>query len=78
MKNNRRTILETLENSEDYVGLRSQMVDDLVAYNLVQPLGAIMTALESYLMEDFRNMDDIDLQNHYDNSDVHEELGQNP
>ena len=76
MKNERRTILETLENSEEYVGLRTKMVDDLVEYNMDQPLGAIMTALESYLMEDFRNMDDIDLQDYYDN--VHKELGQNP
>jgi hypothetical protein len=61
-------IPETLENtsSEDYSELRTQMVEELVAYNLDQPQGAILDALEGYLLHDIQNMDDIDLQDHYD------------
>jgi len=61
-------IPETLENtsSEDYSEFRAQMVEELVAYNLDQPQGAILTALEGYLLYDFQKMDDIDLQNYYD------------
>jgi len=64
----RRMIPETLENtsSEDYSELRTQMVEELVAYNLDQPQGAILDALEGYLLHDIQNMDDIDLQDHYD------------
>lgn len=69
MKNTkRRMIPETLANtsSEDYSEFRTQMVEELVAYNLDQPQGAILDALEGYLLHNFQNMDDIDLQNHYD------------
>jgi hypothetical protein len=61
-------IPETLANtsSEDYSEFRTQMVEELVAYNLDQPQGAILDALEGYLLHNFQNMDDIDLQNHYD------------
>jgi len=64
----RRMIPETLENtsSEDYSEFRTQMVRELVAFNLDQPQGAILDALEGYLLHDFQNMDDIDLQDHYD------------
>jgi hypothetical protein len=61
-------IPETLENtsSEDYSELRTQMVRELVAFNLDQSQGALLDALEGYLLHDFQNMDDIDLQDHYD------------
>ena len=61
-------ITETLENtsSEDYSEFRTQMVRELVAFNLDQPQGALLDALEGYLLHDFQNMDDIDLQDHYD------------
>ena len=64
----RRMIPETLENtsSEDYSEFRTEMVRQLVAFNLDQPQGAILDALEGYLLHDFQNMDDIDLQDHYD------------
>jgi len=64
----RRMIPETLENtsSEEYSELRTQMVRELVAFNLDQPQGALLDALEGYLLHDFQNMDDIDLQDHYD------------
>jgi hypothetical protein len=64
----RRMIPETLENtsSEDYSEFRTQMVRELVAFNLDQPQGALLDALEGYLLHDFQNMDDIDLQDHYD------------
>ena len=45
---------------------RTQMVRELVAFNLDQPQGALLDALEGYLQVDFENMDDIDLQDHYD------------
>ena len=61
-------IPETLENtsSEDYSEFRRQMVEELVAYNLDRAQGQILAALEGYLLHDFQNMDDIDLQDHYD------------
>ena len=61
-------IPETLENtsSEDYSEFRTQMVRELVAFNLDQPQGALLDALEGYLLHDFQNMEDIDLQDHYD------------
>ena len=61
-------IPETLENtsSEDYSEFRRQMVEELVAYNLDRAQGEILTALEGYLLHDFWNMYDIDLQNYYD------------
>jgi hypothetical protein len=61
-------IPETLENtsSEDYSEFRTQMVRELVAFNLDQPQGALLGALEGYLLHDFQNMEDIDLQDHYD------------
>tara|TARA_R110000850_G_scaffold132241_1_gene253303 strand:+ start:118 stop:330 length:213 start_codon:yes stop_codon:yes gene_type:complete len=59
-------IPETLETSEDYSEFRTQMVDELVNFNLDQPQGALLDALEGYLLQDFQNMDDIDLQDHYD------------
>tara|TARA_R110002124_G_scaffold45286_6_gene137311 strand:- start:1975 stop:2187 length:213 start_codon:yes stop_codon:yes gene_type:complete len=59
-------IPETLETSEDYSEFRTQMVDELVNFNLDQPQGALLDALEGYLLHDFQNMDDIDLQDHYD------------
>ena len=64
----RRMIPETLENtsSEEYSEFRTQMVRELVAFNLDQPQGALLDALEGYLLHDFQNMDDIDLQDHYD------------
>ena len=63
-----RMIPETLENtsSEDYSEFRTEMVRQLVAFNLDQPQGALLDALEGYLLQDFQNMDDIDLQDHYD------------
>ena len=63
-----RMIPETLENtsSEDYSEFRTEMVRQLVAFNLDQPQGALLDALEGYLLHDFQNMDDIDLQDHYD------------
>ena len=65
-KSTRRMIPETLETSEDYSEFRTQMVDELVNFNLDQPQGALLDALEGYLLHDFQNMDDIDLQDHYD------------
>jgi len=65
-KSTRRMIPETLETSEDYSEFRTQMVDELVNFNLDQPQGALLDALEGYLLQDFQNMDDIDLQDHYD------------
>ena len=57
-------IPKTLETSEDYSELRAEMVRQLVAFNLDQPQGALLDALEGYLLHDFQNMDDIDLQDH--------------
>ena len=67
-KSNRRMIPATLENvdPDDWCEFRTQMVGELVAFNLDQPQGALLDALEGYLQVDFENMDDIDLQDHYD------------
>mgnify|MGYP000274068263 FL=1 len=67
-KSNRRMIPATLENvdPDDWSEFRTQMVGELVAFNLDQPQGALLDALEGYLQVDFENMDDIDLQDHYD------------
>ena len=67
MKKDRRMIHETLENTEDFINLRQEMIEDLVQDELDQPVGALMDALETYLIADLEQMDDDDLQFRYEN-----------
>ena len=67
MKKDRRMIPETLENTEDFINLRQEMIEDLVQDELDQPVGALMDALETYLIADLEQMDDDDLQFRYEN-----------
>ena len=60
-------IPETLENTEDFINLRQEMIEDLVQDELDQPVGALMDALETYLIADLEQMDDDDLQFRYEN-----------
>tara|TARA_R110000787_G_scaffold3493_1_gene13487 strand:- start:273 stop:503 length:231 start_codon:yes stop_codon:yes gene_type:complete len=67
MKKDRRMIPETLQNTEDFINLRQEMIEDLVQDELDQPVGALMDALETYLVADLEQMDDDDLQFRYEN-----------
>jgi hypothetical protein len=67
MKKDRRMIPETLQNTEDFINLRQEMIEDLVQDELDQPVGALMDALETYLIADLEQMDDDDLQFRYEN-----------
>ena len=60
-------IPETLQNTEDFINLRQEMIEDLVQDELDQPVGALMDALETYLVADLEQMDDDDLQFRYEN-----------
>jgi len=60
-------IPETLQNTEDFINLRQEMIEDLVQDELDQPVGALMDALETYLIADLEQMDDDDLQFRYEN-----------
>ena len=60
-------IPETLQNTEDFINLRQEMIEDLVQDELDQPVGALMDALETYLIADLEQMVDDDLQFRYEN-----------
>jgi hypothetical protein len=61
-------IPETLMNASAgrYTRLRTEMVEELVADNMDQPNGELLTALETYLLADIHGLDDAQLQGQYE------------
>jgi len=61
------TLFNVGTENDEYQELRQQMVENLTADELDQPLDTKLGMLEVYVMEMFESMDDDSLQEHYEN-----------